>query len=89
LIETWSASGFDYSEYQDRYREKVTELVQAKIEGRDVVTPEEDEEPDVVNLMDALRKSVARVQAERPRAKTKSASRKRTTGKRAAKRKRA
>jgi DNA end-binding protein Ku len=46
--------------YTDDYRAALEELVASKIEGRDVVTPPETEgeEAEVVDLMDALRKSV-------------------------------
>jgi DNA end-binding protein Ku len=40
--------------------ERVKELIEAKVEGRELVAPEEDEDPEVVNFMDALRKSMQR-----------------------------
>jgi DNA end-binding protein Ku len=60
LIRTWSSGRFDFSDYVDNYYEKVKELVSAKIEGREIVAPEAEEEPHVVNFMDALRKSLHR-----------------------------
>lgn len=60
LIASWETKSFDFSNYEDRYFEKVKELIDAKVKGREVVAPEEEEEPSVVNLMDALKKSVAR-----------------------------
>jgi DNA end-binding protein Ku len=60
LIEGTSADEVDLSEYVDHYTEKLRELVEAKVAGRDVVAPPEDEDAPVVNLMDALRQSVAR-----------------------------
>jgi DNA end-binding protein Ku len=59
LIQTWSEEEFDYASYTDSYFEKVKELIEAKIEGREVVAPEAEEEAEVVNLMDALKKSMA------------------------------
>lgn len=59
LIEGWESKGFDFADYEDRYFERVKELVDAKVKGREIVTPEEEEEPAVINLMDALKKSVA------------------------------
>lgn len=50
---------FDYRDYVDRYRERLEQLIDAKVKGKDIVTPAEEEEPEVINLMDALRKSVA------------------------------
>jgi DNA end-binding protein Ku len=60
LIRSWFTSDFDFSAYDDRYREKLQELINAKIEGREVVAPEEEEQPEVINLMDALKKSISR-----------------------------
>jgi DNA end-binding protein Ku len=69
LIRNWSAREFDFSSYEDRYRHKVKDLIKAKVEGREVVTPgEEEEPPEVVNLLDALKQSVAKA---RPHGKSK------------------
>jgi non-homologous end joining protein Ku len=38
-------------------------LIDAKVEGREIAVPEEEEEPEVINLMDALRQSIALTQA--------------------------
>ena len=35
------------------------------MEGEELVSPSAEEEPEVINLMDALRKSVARAQASK------------------------
>lgn len=58
VIEHWADDKFDFGAYVDHYQEKVRELIDAKIEGRQIVTPEAEDEPEVVNLMDALRRSV-------------------------------
>jgi DNA end-binding protein Ku len=58
LIETWGKEKFDFSEYTDVYETKVRELIDAKVEGHEIVAPEEEDEPEVVNLMDAIRKSL-------------------------------
>lgn len=60
LIKSWSDGKFDFCDCVDNYYEKVKELVAAKIEGREIVAPETEEEPHVVNFMDALRKSLHR-----------------------------
>ena len=84
LVKQWSARKFDLNSYHDRYAEHVKELVEAKVAGREVVTPEEEEEPPVINLTDALKRSIAgnlkkpersgrtkhSLRATRPRAKT-------------------
>jgi DNA end-binding protein Ku len=50
---------FQVNKYHDQYVEAVRELIKAKMEGKQL--PEEEEEPasNVVNLMDALKRSVA------------------------------
>lgn len=60
LIRNWSSRDFEFEEYEDRYRAKVKRLIKDKIEGRETVVPgEEEEEPEVVNLLEALKQSVA------------------------------
>jgi len=66
LIESWSEARFDYSKYEDKYREQVQAVIDAKVAGRELVVPEVEEEPAVINLMDALRKSVHRTPAQKP-----------------------
>jgi DNA end-binding protein Ku len=61
LIEGMTRDQVDLSEYKDLYTERMTELIEAKVEGKDVVAPPAVEEPAVINLMDALKKSVAQV----------------------------
>ena len=64
LINALSDDEFDFARYEDSYRDKVRELIEAKVEGREIVAPpEEEEEAEVVNLMDALRKSIRRTQS--------------------------
>jgi DNA end-binding protein Ku len=59
LIRGWAVDDFDFDQYDDQYREKVQALIKAKVAGREIVAPEEEEEtPEVVNLMDALKRSV-------------------------------
>lgn len=66
LIDSWSEDDFDFSDYEDEYRERVKELIDAKVKGHDLVAPEEEEEePEVYNLMDALKKSIAQVRPSR------------------------
>jgi len=67
LIRSWFQSDFDFAAYEDRYREKLKELIEAKIEGREIVAPEEEEKPEVINLMDALKKSISRESLHRAR----------------------
>jgi DNA end-binding protein Ku len=60
LIESSSSDEADLSEYKDTYTKKLRELVEAKVAGQQVVAPSEEEDVPVVNLMDALRRSVAK-----------------------------
>jgi DNA end-binding protein Ku len=61
LIESMSGD-FEPDQYHDEYREALQQVIDAKIEGREVVEPEEAAAPaggDVIDLMAALRQSVA------------------------------
>ena len=60
LIESMSAD-FDPTQYHDDYREALQEVIEAKVEGREVVEQpvQEEEAGSVVDLMAALRASVA------------------------------
>ena len=60
LIEAWTEDSFDLSDYKDTYQAKVREIIDDKVAGKETVVPEEEEEPEVINLMDALRKSLGR-----------------------------
>ncbi|HEX2315252.1 MAG TPA: Ku protein [Thermomonospora sp.] len=58
LIETMSGD-FDPTEYKDAYREALQAVIEAKVEGREVVQPEAPEaEPAAADLLSALRASV-------------------------------
>lgn len=61
------AGEFDPTEYTDQYREALEEVVQAKIQGREVTRPKDvvPEGGKVVDLMDALRRSVAEAKRSR------------------------
>jgi DNA end-binding protein Ku len=48
----------DLQEYRDDYQVGLREIIDAKIEGREIVAQEIEAPPKVVNLMDALRKSL-------------------------------
>jgi DNA end-binding protein Ku len=59
------ASGFDPAQYQDEYREALQKVISAKIEGEPVAAPERKEEK-VVDLMEALRRSLQATRKEEP-----------------------
>ncbi len=62
LIDATRLEKLDYSEYTDDYTEKLTTLIEAKVEGREIVTPPVVEDRPVVNLLEALKQSVAAAQ---------------------------
>jgi DNA end-binding protein Ku len=64
LIENLSAE-FDPTRYHDEYREAVMQVVQAKVEHREVERPAEVEPPKVMDLMAALKASVEASKAGR------------------------
>ena len=49
--------------YKDEYQVGLREIIDAKIEGREIVAPEVEAPPKVVNLMEALRKSLDSISA--------------------------
>ena len=50
---------FDPKNYPDRYQRALRELVEAKLEGKELEAPEPQHTARIINLMDALKKSVA------------------------------
>ena len=57
--------GLDFKSYRDEYQDGLREIIDAKIEGREIVAPEVEAPPKVVNLMEALRKSLDTISAAR------------------------
>jgi DNA end-binding protein Ku len=55
----------DLTSYSDAYQAGLRDIIDAKVEGREIVMTEPEAPPKVVNLMDALRKSLDRVSAPR------------------------
>jgi DNA end-binding protein Ku len=60
LVEASTAHRFDFSKYEDQYSGKLTKLLEAKSAGKKVAPKKGHDEPVVINLMDALRKSLDR-----------------------------
>jgi DNA end-binding protein Ku len=69
LIDTLTGD-FDPTQYKDDYREALQAVIDAKVEGREVVAPEQPEEQGgaVLDLMAALRASVDAAKGRRPAA---------------------
>ena len=57
LIESLT-SEWKHEQYADTYQERVRELVKSKVEGKDIVVREDEETPQMADLMEALRASV-------------------------------
>jgi DNA end-binding protein Ku len=62
LIEASTPKKFDFAKYKDTYTEKLTKLIEAKVAGQELVAPPVHEHAQIINLMDALKQSVAQVQ---------------------------
>ena len=58
LIEAMSPEEFDFSQYRNSYTDKLTALIEAKMQGKDVVAAPQEDAPQVINLMEALQKSL-------------------------------
>jgi len=88
LIENLTET-FDASKYHDSYRERIEQLIEAKIEGKKLVATPSPKTGTVVNIMDALEKSLENAKAgkasgvERKPAKTAAVAKKATAKKRA------
>ena len=64
VIQTFHGE-LDLKDYKDEYREGLREIINAKIAGEEVIAPEVQEPPKVVDLMEALRRSLDSVSKEK------------------------
>jgi DNA end-binding protein Ku len=55
----------DLKDYKDEYKEGLRKIIDAKIAGEEIVSPEIQEPPKVVDLMEALRRSLNSVSGEK------------------------
>src|SRR5262245_25347304 len=58
LIEASTDEKFDFDKYQDEYSSRVMKLIERRSAGKRVVPARADEEPAIINLMDALKQSL-------------------------------
>jgi len=65
IVET-KAAHFDPGKFDDRYEDALKDLLRKKQEGKPIERPERREPAKVINLMDALRRSVEASGAGRP-----------------------
>lgn len=63
LIAASKLAEFELQRYSDQYVTKLRQLIALKVQGQEVVQAPDHEEPKILNLMDALKKSVAEAQA--------------------------
>jgi DNA end-binding protein Ku len=63
----------DFDAYRDEYQEGLRDIIDAKVAGREVIAPAVEPPPNVVNLMEALKKSLASVKAPKKETKRKTA----------------
>jgi DNA end-binding protein Ku len=70
LVESLAGS-FDPDEYRNTYRDELRAMLEAKLSGEEIVRPEPAPEAPVIDLMEALKKSVAAAkESETPPKKT-------------------
>ena len=65
LVAASSREEFDLGRYPDLYTQRLRALIPAKIEGHAVATAPAEPEREVINLIEALKRSVAEAQANR------------------------
>ena len=58
-------SELNLKDYKDEYKEGLRQIIEAKISGQEIVAPEVEEPPKVVDLMEALRRSLNAVSTEK------------------------
>jgi DNA end-binding protein Ku len=64
VVATFEAE-LDLKTYRDEYRDGLRAIIDAKIAGEEIVSPDVEEPQKVVDLMDALRRSLDRVSTEK------------------------
>ena len=91
LVEQAASDSFQPENYRDEARDRTLELIQRKIDGEDItVSPTEEPETKIIDIMEALKASIAAGEKESPakRKPAKRAAKKKTTAKKASKAKR-
>jgi DNA end-binding protein Ku len=65
LTDAMADDRFDVGAYTDDYAEQMRKLVEAKVAGREVVEPPEEPAPRIINLVEALKRSIAESQQKK------------------------
>ena len=71
LVAASCAEQFDLGRYRDLYTECLGALIEAKIEGHEIATAPAEPEREVINLIDALKRSVAEANGAVPKKRKK------------------
>lgn len=58
---------FTPAAYHDEYQSRLREIIEAKIAGKEIVTPPEERPGNVIDLMEALKASIEQAQGEKPK----------------------
>lgn len=58
---------FTPAAYHDEYQARLREIIEAKIAGKEIVTPPEKRPGNVIDLMEALKASIEQAQGEKPK----------------------
>ena len=64
VISTFDAE-LNLKDYKDEYQDGLRKIIEAKVAGQEIVAPEVEEPPKVVDLMEALRRSLDAVSADK------------------------
>ncbi|MGN1227970.1 MAG: Ku protein, partial [Christensenellales bacterium] len=64
IIESMTAP-FEPEKYKDEYRERVQRAIEEKIAGKEIIRPKETNQKNIVNLMEALQKSLEEVKEKK------------------------
>ncbi len=62
LIEATTVDEFDIARFENVYHDRLKRLIEAKIEGKEIIAPPEEQTEQVINLMDALKASLAQAE---------------------------
>ncbi len=77
LIEQSISDEFEPEKYEDEVRARVLEVIQQKVDGQEVTfAPSEAPKAQVIDLMEALKASLAEASSEKPKSRAKASSRK-------------
>ncbi len=83
LLQSYLQKKPDLGEFTDRYEVRLKKLIDAKVAGKKVVAPPEKQAPRIINLMDALKKSLDDAKRKNGKSATAPTVVKKASGKRA------